>query len=190
MNFDQPNLAPRVRLPLVRVSPGGRAECVIQCRKVFWLPVHWISKRGYACPGVDCPACLVGLGYRHRAFLVVRIDGKPMLLELSDQSGGRLVGLFRLEYEDQDFDLFGRGVLLSRARLKSPLVAEPLAEMDDPDVRPVFSVEGVACCALALFGVDVAANTPQFLDVARLRCRRVLASAIASETSRRVDLAR
>ncbi len=111
-------------LSLLKVSAGGRCDCVVQSSSPLWLDTHWVGRQ-ILCPGEECPFC-GNLPSRSQGYLVVTVDvageTKPFLLEFTGTSALRFderLRFFEIELKP------GLEISLFRKSKRSPLVMEP-----------------------------------------------------------------
>lgn len=109
---------------VVKVKGGSSLDCVLVRPAVFGFFVHWLGKRSFVCPGMDCAACFAGVGAKWSGVVPIRWEGRqdiPVytgLLELSQ------IGFERLELVRRENDLetlLGMRCVFARAADRSPM---------------------------------------------------------------------
>ncbi len=74
-------LSRRTKIALLKVKGGMSCEVVCLADEPLGFRVHWLGKRSFMCPGVDCAADFAGVGSRWWG--VATRDGPPGALRVS-----------------------------------------------------------------------------------------------------------
>lgn len=142
----------RVRMTLLKVASGGSVKGVVLSDAVASLRVHWIGRRSYICPGVECPCCLIAES-RWVGFLVVRVavrgGDRLFLLELTSGAFDRFVGLCKLEGWDSFYGVMFQAL---RERTKGPLIVEPVEMLMSTGGSPIV-LRGVYDALATIYGL-------------------------------------
>jgi len=136
----------KTRLAVLKVRPGERHRVVLLREEALGYIVHWIDKAGskgrgvsLLCPGLDCPACMAGLGARWVGLMPCRLLGgsgsrRPVLVEFSGEAWAALKGLLAMEGLKQNT---GSVVELTRGGSRRGLRAEPVAGEEEEATRAI-----------------------------------------------------
>jgi len=120
----------RTRLKVWKVRAGQRFTVRLMRHEPLGHIVHWLGKCSVLCAGVECGACLAGVGARWVGTMPCRLlcsdgTGRTVLVEFSGDAWARTGGLLHAEGHTDN-----RGVIveLTRGRSRSGLVGDPCGE--------------------------------------------------------------
>lgn len=177
----------RTRLVVWKVSGGHDLELVGRSAEPLTFRVHWLGRRSYMCPGVDCPACEQHVGSKWLGLWACdafyRI-GEPPRLGLLELTEGAFDCLRMLRLSEGLESFYGLRVIASRRSKRSVLQFElgALGANVESD-RQLVPINLVADAAATLFGLPSCQRDVEFstweasaMDVARTLIGRALAT--------------
>lgn len=125
----------RTRLAVFKIRGKQSVCCTFRSAEVASFSLHWLGRRSFICPGLDCPADEQSVGSRWSAFAAADFSfGDPErrefgLLEFTESAYERLRFMRQAE---QRPDFVGLRCVASRRRDKAPL------RFDLPDEGPSY----------------------------------------------------